>query len=393
MTYPTIEKAPFGRAPDGSEVSLYTLRNAHGVTVKITNFGGIITEIQAPDRDGNSANITLGFKELDPYTDRSPYFGALIGRYGNRIARGHFTLDGVDYRLTVNNGPNHLHGGQHGFDKLVWDSRPSEKPGVAALNLHLLSKNGKEGYPGNLDVKVCYVLTNDNELHIHFTATTDEATPVNLTNHTYFNLAGRGTILDHELMICADRYTPVDENLIPTGELAPVEGTPFDFRTPRRIGERVDADDAQLRYAGGYDHNFVLGRAAASSSAQQSQAVSSAELDGLTKDSLPDEPGTVASADLDGLGEPGHAPLKLVARAIEPTSGRVLEVYSQEPGVQFYSGNFLDGSLGFPFRGGFCLEPQHFPDSPNKPQFPSTILRPGEVYKTTMKFRFSVLGS
>jgi aldose 1-epimerase len=387
--FPRIQKSPFGRAPDGAEVSLYTLTNANGVVVKITNFGGIVTEIQAPDRDGDIGTITLGFAELDPYTDRSPYFGALIGRYGNRIAHGRFTLDGTEYRLTVNNGHNHLHGGTHGFDKVVWESSPSEKPGVAALHLHYLSKNGQQGYPGNLDVKVCYELTNADELLIHFTATTDAATPVNLTNHTYFNLAGAGDILDHELMICADRYTPVDEGLIPTGELAPVAGTPFDFTTPRKIGARIDADDLQLRHAGGYDHNFVLGRADAGGQA----VISSAELDGLAVRSLPEEAGTVASADLDGLGETGRAALRLAARAHDPRSGRVLELFTQEPGVQFYSGNFLDGSLGFPFRGAFCLEPQHFPDSPNQPQFPSTILRPGAVYNTTMKFRFSARDS
>ncbi|MGZ3181449.1 MAG: aldose epimerase family protein [Telluria sp.] len=382
MKQAAVSKTPFGRAPDGSEVSLYTLENAHGIVVRITNYGGIVTEIRTPDRDGAFANITLGFAELEPYTDRSPYFGALIGRYGNRIARGRFTLDGTTYELPVNNGPNSLHGGEKGFDKMVWESSPSVREGAAMLTLHRVSKDGEQGYPGRLDVTVCYELTDRDELLIRYTATTDQATPVNLTNHTYFNLAGAGTVLDHELMLCADRYTPVDATLIPTGELAPVAGTAFDFRAPRAIGARVGDDDPQLRHAGGYDHNFVLGRAGAG------RAVSSAQLDGLAGAREEDAPGTVSSADLDGLGGHMNHPLRLAARVRDPRSGRILELFTEEPGLQFYSGNFLDGSLGFPLHGGFCLEPQHFPDSPNQPQFPNTILRPGEVYRTSSKFVF-----
>jgi len=323
-----IQSAPFGHAPDGTPLSLFTLTNAQGMEVRITNYGGIVTHILAPDRDGRLANVTLGFDTAAEYFGRSPYFGALIGRCGNRIAQGRFTLDGVEHQLAVNDGANHLHGGAQGFDKVVWDAAVEGE----ALVLRYRSPDGEQGYPGNLDVQASYTLGDDCALTVDFRATTDRATPVNLTHHAYFNLAGSGTINDHEMWIDAPHYTPVDEGLIPTGELATVAGTPFDFREPRAIGDAV------------YDHNFAL------------------------------------------------APAQGMRRAVrvrEPRSGRQLEVLTHEPGIQFYSGNFLDGSLGFPHRGGFCLEPQHFPDAPNKPQFPSVILRPGEVYRNTLAFRFS----
>jgi aldose 1-epimerase len=325
-----IQSAPFGHAPDGTQLSLFTLTNAHGMEVRITNYGGIVTHILAPDREGRLANVTLGFDTAAEYFGRSPYFGALIGRCGNRIAQGRFTLDGVQHQLSVNDGANHLHGGEQGFDKVVWDAAIEGD----ALVLRYRSPDGEQGYPGNLDVQATYTLGDDGALQVAFRATTDRATPVNLTHHAYFNLAGGGTINDHEMWIDAPHYTPVDDGLIPTGELASVAGTPFDFTRPRPIGGEV------------YDHNFALAPAA------------------------------------------GKA-LRCAVRVREPQSGRQLEVLTHEPGVQFYSGNFLDGSLGFPHRGGFCLEPQHFPDSPNKPHFPSVILRPGEVYENTLAFRFS----
>ncbi|MFD2365788.1 aldose epimerase family protein [Pseudoduganella sp. GCM10020061] len=395
MSGPTITKAPFGRAPDGAEVSLYTLRNSQGLAVKVTNYGGIVTAIEVPDAGGQAVNITLGFDSIEPYLEGTPYFGALVGRYANRIAHGKFTLDGVEYRLPLNNNHHHLHGGPHGFDKVVWESSPYERDGVAGLRLHYVSNDGEQGYPGNLDTVVTYELTEDGELRIDFCATTDRATPVNLTSHTYFNLAGGGPVLDHELELFASRFTPVDEGLIPTGELAPVDGTPFDFRQPHRIGERIGAADQQLQFGGGYDHNFVLDDGAgqggsAAPGALERGTVSSARLDGLSGgDEAPEAPGTVASADLDGLdGGPHARPMRLAARVRDPQSGRVLELYTQEPGLQFYSGNFLDGSLGFAHRSGFCLEPQHFPDSPNQPGFPSTILRPGQTYRTATAYRF-----
>jgi aldose 1-epimerase len=323
-----IQSAPFGHAPDGSPLSLFTLTNAQGMQVRITNYGGTVTHILAPDRDGRMANITLGFDTAAEYFGRSPYFGALIGRCGNRIAQGRFTLDGVAHQLSTNDGPHHLHGGAQGFDKVVWGAEVRDH----ALVLRYRSADGEQGYPGNLDVQATYTLGDDGALTVDLQASTDRATPVNLTHHAYFNLAGGGTIDEHELWIDAPRYTPVDEGLIPTGELAPVAGTPFDFTQPRRIGGAV------------YDHNFAL-------------------------------------APADGM----HC----AARVREPRSGRQLEVLTHAPGVQFYSGNFLDGSLGFPQRGGFCLEPQHFPDAANKPHFPSVILRPGQVYRHTLAFRFS----
>ncbi|ELX09364.1 aldose 1-epimerase Mro [Janthinobacterium sp. HH01] len=344
---PTITNAPFG--PD---TTLYTLTNANGMIVKISTLGGVITEIHTPDRNGQLADVCLGFDDPAAYLGESHYFGALIGRYGNRIANGRFTLDGETYQLDVNNGINHLHGGQDGFHRRLWEAESFATPKSAGLILSYLSPDGEQGYPGNLEVTVIYELRNDNELRIAFHAISDKATPVNLTNHAYFNLAGKGDILAHELTIVADAYTPVDSGLIPTGELPTVAGTPFDFRTPHAIGARIDADDEQLRHGAGYDHNFVLNKS-------QTGA------------------------------------LELATRVRDPSSGRVLEVLTQEPGIQFYSGNFLhDGMQGkgriYGHRSGFCLEPQHYPDSPNRAEFPSTILRPGEEYTTVMAYRFSV---
>jgi aldose 1-epimerase len=348
-----IAVKPYGKTREGQAVDLYVLINANGMQAAITNYGGIVVSLTAPDRNGKFADIALGFDKLDDYLAGHPYFGAIIGRYGNRIGKGTFTLDGKKYDLATNNGANHLHGGIKGFDKVVWKAEPAKSEHGQALKLSYVSKDGEEGYPGNLNVTVTYTLTDKNELRMDYHAATDKATPVNLTNHSYFNLAGHGNgdILGHELQINADRFTPVDAGLIPTGELRSVQGTPFDFRQPVAIGKRINQDDEQLRLGKGYDHNFVLNRKGPE--------------------------------------------LSLAARATESASGRVLEVYTTEPGVQFYCGNFLDGSnVGkggkvYKHRYGFCLETQHFPDSPNKPSFPSTILRPGGEYKTTTVYRFS----
>ena len=349
---PSITTAPFGSLPDGRPATLYTLTNANGLVVKITDFGGIITELHAPDRDGVLADIVLGYDSVEPYVNDSPYFGALIGRYGNRLREGRFTLDGREVQLPVNNGVNHLHGGPDGYHKVLWKALPFQEGESVGLTLMHRSVDGEQGYPGTLDVTVVYEFNADNELIVAFDAVTDQATPVNLTQHSYFNLAGGGDILAHQLMLDADAYTPVDSTLIPTGEIAPVAGTPFDFRAAHAIGQRVGADDEQLRNGGGYDHNFVLNKP-----------------------------------------RPGAS--TLAARVRDPASGRVLELMTEEPGVQFYSGNFLDGSLNgkgrnYGLRSGFCLEPQHFPDSPNQPTFPNTILRPGEEYATVSTFKFSV---
>lgn len=349
----SVTQAPFGVTPDGQQVSLFTISNANGMEARVINLGGIIVSLTAPDREGNLEDVVLGFDSLDGYLAEHPYFGAIIGRYGNRIANGQFTVDGESYQLPVNNGPNSLHGGLRGFDKVVWDAEPFENDRGQGLILTYTSPDGEEGYPGNLQVRVTYTLTDENELIFDYHAVTDKATPVNLTQHSYFNLAGdgSGSILDHEIMLNASRLTVADTTLIPTGELRSVEGTPFDFRQPHRIGERIAADDEQLRFAGGYDHNFVIDRAAGDS-------------------------------------------LVLAARVYEPTSGRVMEVLTTEPGVQFYTGNFLDGTLTgkngvvYDTRTGFCLETQHFPDSPNQPSFPNTILRPGEEYRSTTVYRF-----
>src|SRR5471032_9273 len=344
---PTITTSPFG-----PEATLYTLTNANGMIVKISDLGGVITEIHVPDRDGQLADVCLGFDDAAAYLGESHYLGALIGRYGNRIANGRFTLDGETYQLNVNNGVNHLHGGLDGFHRRMWEAETFATPKSAGLILSYLSADGEQGYPGNLEVTAIYELRNNNELRIAFHAITDKATPVNLTNHAYFNLAGKGDILSHELTIAADAYTPVDSGLIPTGELPTVAGTPFDFRTLHTIGARINEDDEQLRHGAGYDHNFVLNKSAPEA-------------------------------------------LELAARVRDPSSGRVLEVLTQEPGLQFYSGNFLHDGMGgkgrtYSHRSGFCLEPQHYPDSPNRPEFPSTILRPGEEYTTVMSYRFSV---
>ena len=351
----SVTTDPFGTTPQGAAVELFTMTNANGLEIRAISYGGTIISLKTPDREGTLGDIVLGFNDLQSYLDGSPYFGAIIGRYGNRIGGAEFQLDGETYTLAANDGQNHLHGGVRGFDKVAWDGETFENDTGVGVVFHYTSPDGEEGYPGTLDVVVTYTLTGNDELIVDYRATTDKATPVNLTQHSYFNLkdAGASDILGHELLIAADEYTPVDATLIPTGEIAPVEGTPFDFRTPHTIGERIDADDPQLRFGGGYDHNWVLNGTPA---------------DGMT----------------------------LAARVHEPTTGRTLEILTQEPGIQFYSGNFLDGTLTgkngvvYQHRSGFCLETQHFPDSPNKPAFPSTILRPGEEYNTRTVFRFGV---
>jgi aldose 1-epimerase len=348
-----VSEVPFGFAGPGKPARLFTLVNNKGMVVRISSFGGIITEIHVPDRHGQFADVTLGFGELAPYLAAPPYFGALIGRYGNRIAKGRFVLDGHAYQLSVNNGENHLHGGAIGFDKVVWDAEAFQTAGTVGVRLSYLSVDGEQGYPGNLQASVQYELSDNDELMMAFGAVTDKATPVNLTNHAYFNLAGQGDILGHELTIAAQAYTEIGATLIPTGVLAPVAGTPFDFRTPHAIGERIGEAHPQLANGSGYDHNFALDSGASASE------------------------------------------FRGAVHVREPVSGRVLELFTQEPGVQFYSGNFLDGMLSgkgrsFGHRSGFCLEPQHFPDSPNQAAFPSTILRPGEQYSTRSSYRFSV---
>jgi aldose 1-epimerase len=348
---------PFGNTSDGHAVDLFVLTGAQGMQVSITNYGGIVTSLIVPDRKGNLADVVLGFESLDGYLAGHPFFGCIVGRYANRIAKGTFTLEGKKYTLAKNNGENHLHGGNRGFDKMVWKAEATAGKAGPTLRLSRTSPDGEEGYPGNLALTVTYTLTKDNALRIDYAATTDKPTPINLTNHSYFNLAGAGNgdILGHEITINADRFTPVDGGLIPTGELQSVEGTPFDFRKPVAIGARIGQDDEQLRLGKGYDHNFVLNRK---------------------------DPGK------------GGEPL-LAARAYEPTTGRVLEVLTTEPGIQLYCGNFLDGShkgkggKAYKHRYGFCLETQHFPDSPNQPSFPTTILRPGETFKSTTIYRFS----
>lgn len=345
-----VTRAPYGSMPDGTPVEAFTLTNANGVKLTAITLGGIITELHVPDRAGAMGDIVLGFPNLDGYLKDHPFFGAIIGRYGNRIGKAKFTLDGKTYNLAANNGENHLHGGVKGFDKVVWQGVPAA--GGVSVTFTRRSPDGEEGYPGNLDVSVTYTLTDKNELIVDYAATTDKATPVNLTQHSYFNLAGKGSIADHVLTLNADRYTPVDAGLIPTGQLAPVEGTPFDFRQPTAIGARINGTDQQLVYGKGYDHNWVLSRT--------------------------------------GEG------LQLAARVSEPTTGRTMEIHTTEPGIQFYAGNFLDGTITgkggqvYANRSGFCLETQHYPDSPNKPAFPSTILQPGQRYTTKTVFTFGV---
>lgn len=352
----TITQKPYGVTADGIGVDEYTLTSAGGMTVRIITYGGIITAIHVPDRDGQMRNVALGFDNFADYETRNPYFGCITGRYANRIADGRFTLDGHTYTLAVNNGPNHLHGGLKGFNKQVWAAQEMKSSHEVGLRLTYRSPDGEENYPGSLDVTVTYTLSDDHALTIRYQAVTDRATVVNLTNHSLFNLAGEGSgyIENHILMLNADHYTPVNDNMIPTGELAPVAGTPFDFRMPKVIAPGQRSNHPQIVKAHGYDHNWVLNRTDSTS-------------------------------------------LALAARVYEPGSGRVMEVWTTEPGVQFYTGNFLDATLvgtgGRIYRqsDGFALETQHFPDSPNQPNFPSTVLRPGEAYDTTTVFRFSAI--
>jgi aldose 1-epimerase len=353
QTGPSMTKELLGTV-DGKEVHLYTLRNSHGMEARIMNYGGIIVTLKVPGKDGKTEDVVLGFDSLASYVRDTPYFGCLVGRYGNRIAKGLFTIDGNQYTLAKNNGLNALHGGIKGFDKVVWSVDEQKSISGKTLVLGYVSKDGEEGYPGTLTVTVTYTLSDSNDIRIDYLATTDRPTIVNLTQHSYFNLAGPGDgdILGHQLMIAADRFTPIDSTFIPTGTVAPVKGTPFDFTTPVAIGERISEKDQQLQFGLGYDHNFVLNKPA----------------------------GTFG----------------LAARVYEPTSGKEMEVYTSEPGIQFYCGNFLDGHhIGkggkpYRYRYGFCLETQHFPDSPNHPEFPSTVLRPGEKYVTSTLYRFGV---
>lgn len=347
-----ITQREFGITPQGELITEYTLVNAKGSKVKVINWGGVITECWVHDKQGKLGDVVLGFETLEPYLHNRPFFGALVGRVGNRIANAAFVLDGITYKLAANNGTNNLHAGPEGFEKKAWSAIAFENESGPGLILELTSEDGDQGFPGNLSVKVIYQLTHDNELITAFQAVTDKATPVNLTQHSYFNLAGEGDILNHRLQIFADYFTPVDSAQIPLGELAPVADTAFDFRKPHLIGERINRDDTQLNIGAGYDHHYVINNNA-------------------------------------------YKTLTLAARVEEDTSGRVLEMFTQEPGVQFYSGNALDGSLTgkgktYYQRTGFCLEPQHFPDSPNQPQFPSIILRPGAEYKTRTVFKFSL---
>lgn len=350
----TVERSDFGTLEDGRAVHLFTLTNEQGTEIKITNYGGIVTSLKVADKEGELGDVVLGFDDLEGYLQEGvPYFGAIIGRYGNRIANAQFELDGETYQLAANDGPNHLHGGEKGFDKRLWDAESFENEDGTGVRLQYLSEDGEEGYPGNLSVEVTYTLTNDDELKIDYTATTDKATVVNLTNHSYFNLAGHdhGTILDHRVMIDADEFLPVDETLIPTGEFRSVEDTPFDFTKPTLVGRRINKDNEQIARGQGYDHCWVLN------------------------------------------GEMGE--MRQVATVHEPASGRFMEVFTTEPGIQFYTGNFLDGSLSgkgatYSHRSGLCLETQHYPDSPNQPDFPSTVLRPGETYSTQTTYKFSV---
>jgi len=348
----------YGELPEGEAVQIYRLKNANGMIAEITNYGGIVTRLTAPDRKGKFEDVVLGYDRLEDYLAETPYFGAITGVYGNRIANGRFELDGKRYQLTQNSEaggvPVHLHGGDKGLDKVLWSARPMVGKNSANLVLNYIHPDGAEGYPGNIRIRVVYRLTNDNELDISYRATTDKPTIVNLTHHSYFNLhgEGRGDPLDHLLMINADHITPITAQMVPTGELLPVAGTPFDFTQPTAPGDRIDEDHPQLELGGGYDHNWVLRR----------------EGDGL----------------------------ELAATVHEPVSGRYMEVLTEEPGLQYYSGNFLDGSIvgksgvNYEYRSGFCLETQHYPDSPNHDHFPSTVLRPGEIYKTRTLYRFSV---
>ena len=356
-----IQTSVFGHLPDGRQVDVYQFTNANGIELRVINYGGIIVSLKTPNLEGEFDDIVLGFDSLDSYLSEAylsanPYFGAIIGRYGNRIAKGQFSLNGETYSLATNDGSNHLHGGDQGFDKVLWQAEPFENDTGSGLVLRYTSEDGEEGYPGRLETEVTYTLTDADELMVDYRAVTDKATPVNLTQHSYFNLKGEGsdTILDHQLMLNAPEFTPVNDTLIPTGEIRSVEGTPFDFTQATSIGERIEQENEQLSFGGGYDHNFVLDR------------------DNAAQDEL-----------------------VLAAKVWEPQSGRLVEVSTTEPGIQFYSGNFLDGSLtgkqgqAYEQRSGFALETQHYPDSPNQEAFPSTTLEPGETYRSRTVYRFA----
>jgi aldose 1-epimerase len=360
-TRASLNRAPFGHMADGTPVEIFTLSSRAGMEVRTMPYGAAIVSIRVPDRNGAADDVVLGFDTLDDYVTKNRFFGVVAGRYGNRIAKGRFTLDGKTYALATNNGVNHLHGGVKGFDKVVWSAVPFERDGTVGVVYSHTSPDNDEGYPGALSVRVTYTLSASNALTVDYDATTDKPTPINLTQHTYFNLAGGGSgdILGHQLTIDADRFTPVDETLIPTGELAPVDGTPFDFRRPMTVGARIGEDHPQLKAGNGYDHNFVLNK---TSGGSEGPAL-----------------------------RPQHA-----ARVVDPKSGRTLDVSTTEPGVQFYSGNGLNGTVTgksghiYQRRAGLCLETQHFPDSPNHPNFPSTILRPGERFQSRTVFAFGV---
>ncbi len=348
-----ITKAPFGKTSDGQAVDIYTLSNPGGMEAKITNYGGIVTQLHVPDNKGKPGDVVLGYDKLASYIEASPYFGCITGRYANRIAKGRFTIEGTEYKLATNNGDNHLHGGDVGLDKKVWTVKEVQGVGRAGIELSYTSPDGEEGYPGNLNCKVTYWLTVQNELEIQYEATTDKATHINLTHHSYFNLAGAGSgdILNHEVEILADKFVPTDAGNIPLGDLASVKGTPFDFLTPHTVGERIGQEDQQLKVGKGYDHNWVI--------------------------------------------NPTGKGLELAARVTEKNSGRVMEVLTDQPGIQFYTGNFLDGSnVGkggkiYKHRNAFCLETQKFPDSPNNPSYPSSLLEPGQTYRHMCVYRFT----
>jgi len=353
-TRSAVEKRSFGNTPEGAAIDLYVLKNKNGVEADVITFGATLVSLKTPDRSGNMADVVLGYKDLDGYVNDKAYLGATVGRYANRVANGKFTLDGKTYELPKNDGPNTLHGGLKGFNKRLWAAHEVSSPNGQAVRFSYVSKDGEEGFPGNLKVDVTYSLSNDNALRIEYAATTDKTTVVNLTNHAYFNLAGEGSgdILGHELTLHANRFTPVSSTLIPTGESRAVKGTPFDFTTVHSIGERIDQDDEQLKFGKGYDHNWVLN------------------------------------------GGKGAAPA-LAAEAHDPKSGRVLQVATTEPGIQLYTGNFLDGTIqgksgaAYNRRNAFCLETQHFPDSPNHPDFPSTVLKPGQRFHSVTIYKFS----
>lgn len=353
LARPTVSHAAYGRTPEGTAVDVYTLTNANGMEVRAITYGAFVVSLRTPDRQGRLDDVVLGFDSLDGYFKSGSHMGSVIGRYGNRIAGAKFTLDGKTYALAANDGVNHIHGGVKGFDRYVWAAEEVRQGEDVGVRFTLVSPDGDEGYPGRLQTTVTYTLTPRNELVVDYAATTDKATLVNLTQHSYFNLAGQanGDILDHELTLHADKYTPVAAGLIPTGVLAPLDGTPLDFRKPTRIGERIDQDHEQLKLGRGYDHNYVVNRTG-----------------------------------------PGLVP---AARVVHPASGRVMEVSTTEPGIQLYTGNWLGEEKGkggrvYPRRSGFCLETQHYPDSPNRPEFPSTVVRPGETYRSKTVFTFGV---